>query len=237
MCMPETKDQWNKAGQADDADPVVCECGVLGRSLDLWHVTTCTVFRADAAGRARWLAVVFDPAGLTWHCRQRESWASRIVLQRLQWDHNSKAGRAGGIPFAPALAVFKTVRGEANVYTPIPAKRDGDHILPSAVARTAEDPQINRIQAAGICDQLLALLLRPRSHCGCMTRSWAVARLASDTKNGALAIELIPGHRRRRMTAETSAGFAASSAVQRHLQAAGCGERLSGSDIQILPKK
>ncbi len=116
------------------------------------------------------------------------------------------AGQAG-IPFAPALAVFKTVRGEADVVHANSGETNGHHILPSAVAGTAKIHRINRIQAAGIHNQLLALLLRPRSYCGCMTRPWAVARLASDTKNGAVWIELIPGHRRCCMTAKTSAGF------------------------------
>ena len=146
------------------------------------------------------------------------------------------AGQAG-IAFAPTPAVFKTVWREADVVHADSSETNGHHILPSAVAGAAKIHRINRIQAAGIHDQLLALLLQPRSHCGCMTRSWAVARLASNSKNGAVWIKLIFGHRRCCMTAKTSAGFAGRHPPSRSLfQAAGCGRRLSGSDIQILQR-
>src|SRR5580700_8877068 len=104
------------------------------------------------------------------------------------------AGNAGesSVWLAPTLAVFQAVRRKAKVQCA--QSYVGHDIFPGAVARAAEIHGLDRIQTAGIHDQLCALLVLPRIHGEYMTGARSVAGFAGHARHSALYIELIVSH-------------------------------------------
>src|SRR5580704_8297740 len=90
------------------------------------------------------------------------------------------AGDAGesSVWLAPTLAVFEAVGRKAEVQC---AESDvGDNIFPGAVAGAAEIHGLDRIQAAGIHDQVRALLRLSRIHGEYVAGARSVAGFAGD---------------------------------------------------------
>jgi len=222
------------------ADPVVGEGRVLDGRLDFRHVAGCAVLRAYRAGRA-WVIRVSVIGGCfcAWLIDMTLQTARivgrSIVLQRLMGIVTGNAGESS-VGLAPTLAVFQAVRRKAEVQCAKSNVRH--HIFPGAVARAAEIHGLDRIQAAGIHDQLRALLVLSQIRSGYMTGARSVAGFAGDARHSAIYIQLIVGHRRGCVTGKTRAALCRRHATSRGVfKAARRGKRLPRSDIQILGRR
>ena len=158
-----------------------------------------------------------------------------IVLQRLVGIVTGNAGQSS-VWFTPTLAVFEAVRRKAEVQCA--QSNVGHYIFPGAVARAAEIDGRDWIQATGIHDQMLALLLRSRIHGDDMTGARSVAGFAGDAGHCAAEIKLTVDYRSGGVTGKAGASLCRRHAPSRGLfQAARRGQRLPRSDIQILRRR
>src|SRR5262249_23241965 len=112
------------------------------------------------------------------------------MRQWLMWIVTGDAGDAR-VALLPALAVFETIRREANVELGNAGKSASDNVLPGAMARSAKIYGINRIQVRGIENQSRALLSQARLRGGHMACAGSMAGFAGHSRNGVLRVELI----------------------------------------------
>lgn len=144
------------------------------------------------------------------------------------------AGDAGdaSVSASPALAVFETIGGEANVEDADFEEMTGDDVLPSAMACAAKIYGVDAGELSGVENQTRAALFGFGASCRDVLCAGAVAGFAGDAEKRGAGIKLIFCRGSGGVTAEAEAHF-----VGRDETAHGSGEscrdraRLAGSDV------
>lgn len=134
-----------------DADPVVGKRGMEIGRLDFGHVAGDAIFCGDGAGGTGVIFGFFF-GGARGVARETVLIiGGEIVRKRLVGIVARHAGNAC-VACGPALAVFKTIGGEADVKDADFEEMTGDDILPSAMAGAAKIDGVDTGEVSGVED-------------------------------------------------------------------------------------